>query len=219
MKTWLKLYFSILDHITGNILNYRNKNTSQLSNYKLDTIHIKKTKLVKDRNNLLDILPKQGIIAELGVDIGEFSNRILEISKPKKLHLIDFWGTKRYNNIKKRYVENRFKNEIHNGIIEINIGNSTEIFDIFPDNYFDWIYIDTDHSYKTTITELELYKNKMKNTGIICGHDYIIGNWKSYIKYGVIEAVTEFCVKNKWEILYLTTDFNEYPSFAIRKII
>ena len=42
----------------------------------------------------------------------------------------------------------------------------TIIFD-FKDDYFDWIYIDTDHSYPTTIGELEAYAPKIKENGII----------------------------------------------------
>jgi hypothetical protein len=40
----------------------------------------------------------------------------------------------------------------------------------------------------------------MKNNGIICGHDYLMGDLVEMNKYGVIEAVSEFCNKNHWEI-------------------
>jgi hypothetical protein len=69
-----------------------------------------------------------------------------------------------------------------------------------------------------TIAELNLYSKKIKQGGIIAGHDYIIGNWTDMIRYGVIEAVYEFCVNNEWEIIYITMELNENPSFAIRKI-
>ncbi len=37
-------------------------------------------------------------------------------------------------------------------------------------------------------------------------------------RYGVIEAVYEFCSKYNWEILFLTTELETNPSFAIKKI-
>ena len=58
----------------------------------------------------------------------------------------------------------------------------------------------------------------MKKGGIIAGHDYVHGNWISAFRYGVVEAVHEFCVQFGWEIIYLTIEPTENQSFAIRKI-
>lgn len=186
--------------------------------YKLSDVHIRNAKLITNREELLRILPQNGVVAELGVDEGDFSSLILSINKPKKLHLIDFWGSKRYNQDKRKKVESRFQGNIENKTVEINLGLSTTVVDDFKDNYFDWVYIDTSHSYKTTIEELELYRKKVKVDGIIAGHDYILGNWDGLVRYGVIEAVYEFCIRHNWEIIFLTTELNESLSFAIRRI-
>lgn len=53
---------------------------------------------------------------------------------------------------------------------------------------------------------------------MIAGHDYTIGNWVEGYRYGVIEAVHEFCVENDWRISYLTVDTTEGRSFAITRI-
>jgi len=201
------------------LIRQNNKQKSkQIPKRNLEKKHIENSRLLTGRKALLELLPKQGVIAELGVDEGNFSEAILSICSPKKLHLIDFWGSERYNQNKRKGVENKFKQDIENGKVEINIGLSTEAVNEFQDNYFDWIYIDTSHSYKTTIEELEAYRLKIKDNGIIAGHDYIIGNWNSMIRYGVIEAVSEFCLKYDWEIIYLTVEFDSHPSFAIKKI-
>jgi len=180
--------------------------------------HIKNTVLLVNREVLLKKMPSKGIVAELGVDQGGFSEKILELTKPSKLHLVDLWGSERYNDGKRLSVEDKFKNEIETSQIEINHGYSTEIVNKFPDTYFDWIYIDTAHSYEVTRDELEAYLPKMKEGGIIAGHDFEVGNWVSRIKYGVIEAVHEFCVKHDWEIILLTTETTRHRSFGIRKI-
>ncbi|MGK7896540.1 MAG: class I SAM-dependent methyltransferase [Xenococcus sp. (in: cyanobacteria)] len=192
--------------------------SSEIPIFKLSKIHIQNAKLLTTREELLELLPKGGIVAELGVDEGEFSKAILEINKPKKLHLVDFWGSKRYNQDKRRKVETRFKNNIEANNLEINLGLSTKVVERYEDNYFDWIYIDTSHSYKTTIEELELYSSKVKPNGFIAGHDYVMGNWPGMVRYGVIEAVYEFCVKHNWEIIFQTTELEESLSFAIRRI-
>ncbi len=102
--------------------------------------------------------------------------------------------------------------------MEINLGLSTEVVSQFRDKYFDWIYIDTSHNYIVTKQELEMYQSKIRDGGIIAGHDYVRWDRAGFGRYGVIEAVTEFCVHYDWEIIYLTVENNGNPSFAIRKI-
>jgi hypothetical protein len=65
---------------------------------------------------------------------------------------------------------------------------------------------------------LEVYARTIKWGGIIAGHDYSKGNMINGYRYGVIEAVHEFCIAHNWELLYLTVDYPEVPSFAIRRV-
>lgn len=81
------------------------------------------------------------------------------------------------------------------------------------------MYIDTDHSYSLTKNELELFSRKVKPGGLVAGHDFVGGNWNRLVRYGVIEAVYEFCVTQNWEIAYLTMEKGISPSFALRKIV
>ncbi len=180
--------------------------------------HIGNAKILLNRKELITLLPKNGNVCEIGVDEGSFSEQIINVNKPKKLHLVDIWITKRYDKKKKSDVETKFNKHIADGKVEIHNGYSTEIFDQFSDNYFDWIYIDTDHTYETTKKELLLFSSKVKSDGLIVGHDFIKGNWNGMVRYGVIEAVYEFCVNHNWEIIYLTMELGENPSFAIKKI-
>jgi hypothetical protein len=186
---------------------------------KLKQENMTNCQLILDREKLLEYMPKNAVIAEIGVNKGDFSRKIIGICKPQKLHLIDSWHTERYHDGLSLDVENKFSQEISNGKIKINRGLSTEIVDEFSDKYFDWVYIDTSHDYITTKMELEKYSKKLKDGGILAGHDYSMGNWGKGYKYGVIEAVHEFCVNNHWELIFLTADFTENQSFAIRKII
>jgi len=186
--------------------------------YTLNEKHYKNLKPILNRDRLLEVLRKYGVVAEIGVYRGEFSKKILYISKPRKLHLIDSWGSKRYHGGLYERIKAKFKVEIAKGTVEINRGLSTEICDNFKDNYFDWIYIDSAHSYDVTKLELNKYSKKVKQDGVIAGHDFVIGNWNDRIRYGVIDAVYEFCVKHNWELIYLTVDYTEPISYAIRRI-
>ncbi|WP_168796347.1 class I SAM-dependent methyltransferase [Flagellimonas onchidii] len=216
LSLWVKK--KIFKTVKPLIKGYQKAISKEIPRFKIQPKNIEHTSLLLDREDLLKHLPQRGVIAELGVDTGDFSELILTTCKPKKLHLVDFWGTKRYNQRKKAHVEERFKSQMNSGKVEINLGYSTVVGKTFEDNYFDWIYIDTDHSYKTTICELETWNTKVKKNGIIAGHDFIIGNWDGLVRYGVKEAVYEFCLKHNWQILYLTMEIDDHPSFAIRRI-
>lgn len=197
----------------------RSKVENDITKIELQSINIKNLKALVNRHELLSSLPKNSICAEIGVDHGDFSESILKITTPAKLHLIDAWAEdNRYHIGLKSLVENRFKNEIINGTVDLNVGFSMEVLVNFPDKYFDWVYLDTDHTYQTTKAELAILKLKVKSNGIIAGHDYTIGNWVNSYRYGVIEAVNEFCVNENWEMIFLTTETDQYRSFAIRKL-
>ncbi len=197
---------------------HRLRAVKSIPQYKLEQRHCEGSRVLANRAALLEVLPANGVVAELGSDKGDFSDSILTISKPKLFHIVDIWGSSRYGEDKARFVKNRFRSEIDSKNVKIHRKISTEATADFDDNYFDWIYIDTDHSYNTTIRELYLYANKVKFDGYIAGHDYTMGNWVKSYKYGVIEAIAEFCVKENWKIAYLTADHVEGNSFAIKRL-
>lgn len=185
---------------------------------KIGEEHVVNLRALVCREALLERLPKGGVVAELGVDFGGFSEKILHFNKPAKLHLIDVWQSKRYPETLFQKVSQKFSEQLDSGQVIINRGYSTEVSKDFENEYFDWIYIDTAHSYEVTKAELELYRPKMKNGGIIAGHDFIVGEIDVPWKYGVIEAVYEFCKEHQWEIIYLTMEREISPSFAIKEI-
>jgi hypothetical protein len=216
---WDKGYAEQLNKFSEVFFKERQLAEKKIPSVDLRQQHIQNLQIILNRNDLLALMPKGSVCAEIGVDKGEFSELILSITEPKKLHLIDAWGDSgRYHDGLKLMVEDKFANEIKAGRIEINIGYSTDVLAKKPDAYFDWVYIDTDHSYKTTARELAILNKKVKPGGIICGHDYIMGNWIGGIRYGVMEAVHEFCLNKNWELIYITVNKNEMPSFAIRRI-
>ena len=181
--------------------------------------HVKDAELLTNREALINRMPSNSVCCEIGVNKGDFSQLLLNICRPKKLHLIDAWGdSARYHDGLKQQVKEKFAGEIGSGQVELNVGLSTEVLLKFPDHYFDWVYLDTDHSYELTSKELTLLENKVKPAGIIAGHDYIMGNWVGQVRYGVMEAVHEFCASRNWKLKYLTTNIAESPSFAIERI-
>ena len=208
----------VADKVIQHLAQQRQLRENQIPKVSLQPEHVENCELLLNRHQLLGKMKKKSVVAEIGVDEGKFSQLIHKKVKPAKFHLIDMWGTDRFHDGKFEAVKSYFEEEIEEGEVEIHKTMSTKAAQEFENGYFDWIYIDTDHSYETTRDELELYAPKMKSGGVMAGHDYRMGNWISMYRYGVIEAVHEFCVNHNWELIYLTAEPTESQSFAIRKI-
>ncbi len=80
----------------------------------------------------------------------------------------------------------------------------------FSDNYFDLIYIDADHTYEAVLTDLNNWFPKVKKNGFLAGDDYVKITKQKFgktVKFGVIEAVDEFALKNNLTV-YQIPGFN-----------
>lgn len=62
----------------------------------LEKKHMQNCELLLNREELLDKIPKNSILAEIGVDEGDFSERLYKKCDPEYLYLIDLWSSKRY---------------------------------------------------------------------------------------------------------------------------
>lgn len=183
----------------------------------LDDRHVQGATILPSRQKMLTRLVSSGTVCEVGVARGDFSAEILRHNKPKKLHLIDAWDSERYEPDFKTVVS-RFQVEIAKGMVEINRGKSLDVLQRYDNEYFDWVYLDTDHSYHTTSKELQICSSKVKPYGKIAGHDYTAGNVIKPVPYGVIEACHEFCINNDWKYEYITLDPDGHFSFCLTRM-
>lgn len=173
--------------------------------------------LLSSRLDLLDVLPKDGCVAEVGVASGLYSKEIWHRAKPRSLHLIDKWSSNLVTEGEhaKRLVENAFSGQIANSVVHIHQGISWDTLSQFPDSYFDWVYIDAAHDYESVKKDLNICINKVINGGYICGHDYI--TWSSgLVRFGVVEAVNEMTNQTNSQLVYLTNQKNRHLSYAVK---
>ena len=70
----------------------------------------------------------------------------------------------------------------------------------FEDGYFDFIYIDADHNYTAVLRDIQCWWPKLRNNGIIAGHDYNLEDFVGWESRGVRKAVTEFAEKECLEV-------------------
>lgn len=179
-----------------------------------DLVEKNKFGKVRRRVNFLSVLPKNGVISEIGVKTGGHANEILNICNPKKMYLIDSWdeNDEYFNeeNSKKSEWHNHYTNTInlfkgYDFVHVIKKKSHDALFD-FEDNYFDAIYIDASHRYHNVLSDLNKWYPKVKNKGVLCGHDFTIkttiksfkhkmvsGELGEFVECGVPEAVINFC--------------------------
>lgn len=180
--------------------------------------------LLPDRVELLHRLPKGGIVAEVGVAQGDFSGRIWQENAPKVLHLIDYWSGAASESGKVgavtdyERVQHRFAAGLANGQIKLHRGWSWEELAKFPDNTFDWIYIDAAHDYESVAKDLVAAMGKIKSEGYICGHDYTRWGSSGLSRFGVVEAVNEFCMQHGWRLAFLTNEPSRHISYALCRV-
>lgn len=150
---------------------------------------------VEYRYEMIERYFKSGSIgAEIGVYKGSFSYTILTAANPSKLYLVDPWKIDLFEPLGEtqesldkmhNIVVKRFKD---NPEIEILRETSVDAAPRFADNYFDWVYIDGDHTYEGVLQDILTWFPKVKEGGWICGDDYNISKSGEY-KDGVILAV------------------------------
>jgi len=150
-----------------------------------------------NRLALLDRVKKGGVIAEVGVDRGDFSLELLNRCEPVKLHLFDIDIDRLVNPTILEELAGESKR------VETHVGDSGLNISRMPDNYFDVIYIDGDHRYEGVIRDIEASAPKLKTDGVFIFNDYAVWSPASMFHCGVARAVNEFCLKNPYKFRYL----------------
>lgn len=174
-------------------------NSSQLPEHLLENC-----RFCASRYTLLERLPKNGIVCEVGTYKGDFAREIVRRTKPAELHLIDIDYTHfrdeglQYKSIKR-----------HKGLSQEKLSN-------FPDDFFDWIYIDADHLFDSVLADAKASAPKLRPGGLIIFNDFAhidmnIG------RYGVHRAVVQFAIDNNWPFVFFAYEKHALYDVALKK--
>ncbi len=156
-----------------------------------------------DRHQMMQALVKGGTGGELGVQYGHFSRFLLDQIQPATLHLFDLSDA-----LLRRDIKEDPRTELH-------LGDSSSMLMRQPDQSFDWLYIDGDHSYEGVRKDAEAALLKIRPGGIIAFNDYTPWSPGEAIPYGIMACVNEL-VNEGLDMVGVALTPNGYFDVALR---
>lgn len=151
-----------------------------------------------------------GKAIELGVLAGGFSGSIRDIMWPRELHLVDCWkhqagayeldSTDTQDDEQERLYKSVIEKFRPYPEIKVVRAFTHDAAAMFPDEYFDFLYLDACHLYENVKQDLADWYPKVKHGGLFAGHDY----WDVDVPFiKVRPAVNEFCAEKGLTINYI----------------
>ena len=92
IERYMTKFKGVLDRLNILKVLYKRRRVIRMKS-RIKEKHVENVKVVIDRVELLKRLPKNAIVAEIGVGDGELSEKISSIVRPKVLYLIDTWSS------------------------------------------------------------------------------------------------------------------------------
>jgi len=140
--------------------------------------------------------------------LDEFPNLTLIGIDPFEEYL-DWCGKVNNSNIseKEQVFQNKLEPYIKSGRFRLIKKRSDEALEYLENSKYDFVYIDGDHSYKWVKHDIEKYWEKIKEGGILCGHDRNLE--------GVKKALEEF--STRIGKVFIATEQPQQQSWYIEK--
>ena len=83
---------------------------------------------------------------------------------------------------------------------------------LFPDGFFDFVYIDGNHDYDYVKKDLSAWFPKVKKGGVIAGHDF---DTRNITRQDVAEAVKDFARERNLELMIFPADQLQFSDWGI----
>jgi hypothetical protein len=186
-------------------------------------------RLYADREDMAAALqiPHSGVIAEVGVALGDFSKRLIAMLAPREFVAIDtfvlhqittLWGRPTAEILHGLDHRTFYQQALAGSACAVTIreGLSHVMLGTFPDGYFDLIYIDADHSYEAVTQDAALAVRKVRPDGVLIFNDYIMYDHFGGGPYGVVPAVNELVVNQGWRVVGLALHQQLFCDIAVR---
>ena len=127
---------------------------------------------------------------EVGVRYGENAHAMLQAFPGLKLFLVDTFTEADCPNAYDRAISLLIGKA--DFILEESVSAATR----FQDGTLDYVYIDADHRYESVLKDLKAWWPKVKETGILAGHDYQIESVKKAVRDFMDNTKTLFVIED-----------------------
>lgn len=195
----------------------------------LTSKHMDNARVFADRNDMVASLriPHGGAIAELGVALGEFSIDLIKTLQPREFVAIDafvldqlpsLWGRPTADIFQGQSHRDFYQKSLAGGSCTVTIceGLSYAMLETFPDQHFDMIYVNSDHSYEATKQNAIVAMRKVRRDGVVLFNDYVLFDQFSGTHYGVVPAVNELVINEGCRVVGLALNQQMYCNIAVR---
>lgn len=187
-------------------------------------------RLFHDRKDMIRKLgiPRQGVICELGVANGDFSEFLFNALDPATFVAADLfemhhnpviWGIPQnvlfHDMTHHDYYRSRFSHESHR--LQVIRGLSHEVMEGLPDQSMDMIYIDAGHSYVSVKQDIDVCIRKVKPDGFLIFNDYVLYDPFTNDEYGVVPAVNELLAGGEWDVAGFALQRHMFCDIAIKR--
>lgn len=158
---------------------------------------------------LLNELGLTGEWVEVGVNAGEYSEHLLRYGQCERLFSVDCWEQQAdYPNVCNT------PQETQNHFYELAVARlavfgersvvvkaySLDAAETFADGSLDFVFLDARHEYLPFLEDLEAWSPKVRQGGVLAGHDYSWDGEFWHGSYGVQRAIAEFAERQGWTV-------------------
>jgi hypothetical protein len=173
-------------------------------------------------------ITKHGVIAEVGVAAGDFSDFLIRLLQPSKFIAVDtfdmdkapvIWGIPQEVLFSGMGQLGHYKHRFQFLGDRLNIlrGNSHEVMKDVPDKSVDLIYVDAGHDYVNVCMDIEVCAKKVKDDGIMIFNDYVLHDPFTNDDYGVVCAVNEMLSTGRWQVVGFALQRHMFCDIAVRQ--